>query len=76
MLLSDERSPVFHCTVNGVNKGLMPFLLQFVPEEYKDRIASVSIQDLVNFIKKSAKHQDWIKDYENEIWLGITMVST
>lgn len=70
VLLSDERSPVFHCTVNRVNKGLMPFLLQFVPEEYKDRIASVSIQDLVNSIKKSAKHQDWIKDFETKYGLA------
>jgi hypothetical protein len=70
VLLSDQRSPVFHCTANGTNKGLMPFLLQFVPDEYKDRIASVSIQELVNSIKKSGKHQDWVKDFESKYGLA------
>ena len=38
VLLSDERSPVFHCSVNGSDNGLMPFLMEFVPEQYKNRI--------------------------------------
>jgi len=70
VLLSDQRSPVFHCTANGTNKGLMPFLLQFVPDEYKERIVSVSIQELVNSIKKSGKHQDWINDFESKYGLA------
>ena len=64
ILLSDERSPVFHCEVNGVEKGLMTFLLKFVPQKYKTRIASVSIQHLVNTIKKSGNHRDWIGEFE------------
>ena len=64
VLLSDARSPVFHCEINGENKGLMPFLLEFVPNKYKNRIASISIQELVETIKNSKHHQDWISDFE------------
>jgi hypothetical protein len=64
VLLSDERSPVFHCSVNGSDNGLMPFLMEFVPEQYKNRILSISIQKLVGEIKKSVKHQDWICEFE------------
>jgi len=70
ILLSDARSPVFHCEVNGVNKGLMPFLLEFVPNRYKNRITSISIQELIDAIKESNSHQDWIADFE--IKYGIT----
>ena len=70
ILLSDERSPVFHCEVNGVEKGLMTFLLKFVPQKYKTRITSVSIQQLVNTIKKSGNHRDWIGEFEMKYGLA------
>lgn len=70
ILLSDERSPVFHCEVNGVEKGLMTFLVKFVPQKYKTRITSVSIQQLVNSIKKYGKHQDWIGEFETKYGLA------
>jgi len=64
VLLSDERSPVFHCSANGVEKGLMAFLSKFVPHKHRRRIASVSVQQLVSSIKKSGRHQDWIGEFE------------
>lgn len=66
ILLSDERSPVFHCKSEGAERGLMPFLLEFVPESYKDRIASISVQSLVNAIKESPGHEDWIGEFEKK----------
>lgn len=60
VLLSDQRSPVFHSTVGNEHRGLMPFLLGLVPTEYKDRVVSISIQEMVNAIKSSSLHKDWI----------------
>jgi hypothetical protein len=64
VLLSDERSPVFHCEVNGVKKGIMPFLLEFIPSSLHSRIASISIQELVKQLRTNAKHADWINEFE------------
>jgi len=64
VLLSDERSPVFHCRSNGIDKGLMPFLLTFVPNQWSDRIVGISIQELVTEIKKVQKHNDWIGEFQ------------
>ena len=69
VLLSDERSPVFHCSVNGSDNGVMPFLTEFVPDQYKSGIISISIQKLVGEIKESVIHQDWIGDFENKYGL-------
>ena len=64
ILLSDERSPVFHCSINGEKRGLMAFLMEFVPDELKNRVASISVQQLTNAIKESNKHSDWIHQFE------------
>jgi hypothetical protein len=64
VLLSDERSPVFHCSANGEKRGLMPFLMEFIPDELKNRVASISVQQLTNAIKESYKHADWIDQFE------------
>jgi hypothetical protein len=69
ILLSDARSPVFHCSVNGVENGLMPFLMQFVPDLYTNRIAAISIQQLVDSIKDFSEHQDWIGQFESKYGL-------
>lgn len=65
ILLSDERSPVFHCGINDKNRGLIPFLMEFVPADIKDKIASISIQSLIRTIKESGKHE-WIADFEKK----------
>ena len=59
-LLYDERSPVF----NYQGKGLMPFLMEFVPDEHKNKITMISIQELVSEIDKSVKHTDWIEKFK------------
>ena len=70
ILLSDERSPVFYCEANGIEKGLMAFLLKFVPSHHANRIASISIQKLVQKIKESKKHNDWIEEFESKYGLA------
>lgn len=69
VLLSDERSPVFHCEVNGVDKGLMPFLMTFVPKPVADKIIAISVQELVTEIKKFQKHSDWVGEFEHKYGL-------
>jgi hypothetical protein len=70
ILLSDERSPVFHCSGYSKSRGLMPFLMDFVPDELIERIAFISVQKLANIIKRSDKHSDWIDQFE--IKYGLT----
>ncbi len=69
VLLSDARSPVFHCEGASVDKGLVPFLLTFVPKQWSHRIIGLSIQELVAEIKKVEKHQDWIGEFERKYGL-------
>lgn len=69
LLLSDERSPVFHCKVRNIERGLMPLLLQFVPRSYRKRVGSVSVQELVQEIKQSGRH-NWIAEFEKKYGLA------
>jgi len=69
VLLSDERSPVFHCESNGIDKGLMPFLLTFVPKQWSNRIVGISVQELVAEIGKFKKHNDWIGEFQQKYGL-------
>lgn len=64
VLLSDERSPVFHCDANGKRKGIMPFLIEFIPLTYRTRIVSISIQELVEQLKTKENHRDWIEEFQ------------
>ena len=59
-LLYDERSPVF----NYKGKGLMPFLMEFVPDEHKNKITMISIQELVSEIERSDRHTHWIGKFK------------
>ena len=69
VLLSDERSPVFHCRAGSIERGLMPLLLQFVPKSYRKRVGSVSVQELVQEIKQSSRH-NWIAEFEKKYGLA------
>lgn len=75
VLLSDARSPVFHCRpmqsegARDAKRGLMPFLLQFVPEKHRNRIVSITVQELVKAIQRSKDHQDWIGEFKSKYGL-------
>jgi hypothetical protein len=64
ILLCDERSPVFHCKVDGKQKGIMPFLLDFIPFQYQSHVVSITIQELTRLLKNNEKHKDWIGEFE------------
>lgn len=65
VLLSDERNPTFACPNSAGKRGLVPLLLSFVPENFHDRVAMVSIQQIVQTIKDSGRHP-WIADFESK----------
>lgn len=65
VLLSDERSPVFDCDGPQGRRGLLPFLLSFVPEALRAQVVAVSIQQVVAAIKESGRHS-WITEFEGK----------
>jgi hypothetical protein len=69
VLLHDERSPVFHCGSGAVSGGIMPFLMQFVPDVVRGRIASLSMQTLTQHIEDTGRHADWIKQFRQKYGL-------
>ena len=69
VLLYDERSPVFNYSANGKTKGLIPLLIDFVPEKHKDKIILISVQEVINSISKHKIHNDWIDEFKNKYGL-------
>ncbi len=63
ILLSDNRSPTFYYEGNGEERGLMPFLLEFVPQSLSHRIGQISIQEVVNAIEASPRYE-WIEQFK------------
>ena len=69
VLLSDNRSPVFDFSNGEKRKGLIPLLIEFVPDEYKERVIQISVQEVVEYISKSEKHNDWIDIFKDKYGL-------
>jgi hypothetical protein len=69
VLLHDERSPVFHCDTGSDSGGIMPFVMQFVPDRLRSRVASLSMQTLAKYIADSGRHADWIGDFRQKYGL-------
>ena len=67
--LSDERSPVFYCDGPQGQRGLMPLLIDLLPEELRHKVAAISIQELVSEIKASGRHL-WIDDFIDKYGLS------
>ncbi len=74
VLLHDERSPVFHVkpaqAAAGPDRGLIPVLLELVPEEHRSRIVSVTVQELVTAVRASGRHKDWLGSYCEKYAVG------
>lgn len=65
ILLYDERNPTFF-SYNGIaNRGLMEYLKDLTPTKYNDRIAYISIQELVNEIELLANDW-WVKEFKKK----------
>jgi len=69
VLLCDERSPVFNYYANGTYHGLVPYLMDFIPMQYRNRIVPISIQELVLQIAKNTVNSDWIGDFKSKYGL-------
>lgn len=65
VLLYDHRNPSFFCGSPMEGRGLMPFLLTFVPEEIKPRIHWISIQQMIAAYKEVGV-PDWIMEFEKK----------
>jgi hypothetical protein len=65
VLLYDERNPSFYSDGLSGDRGLMPFLITFVPEGIRRRIHSISIQQV---IEEFRNHQGltWLTDFEKK----------
>jgi hypothetical protein len=43
---------------------LIPLLIEFVPEKYKERVVLITVQEIADSIRQSGKHDDWINEFE------------
>ena len=67
MLMYDNRSPVFVKTKpDGSAGGLWPFLRESIPMNLQNKVAAISIQDVVDAIQKSGRHEDWIHAFKKK----------
>lgn len=64
VLLVDKRNPTFCCGKNG-ERGLFPFLKDFIPAQYKNNVRMVDVQEVVKAINDSGKHS-WITEFEKK----------
>lgn len=68
VLLSDERSPTFHCQGPQGERGLMPFLADLVPQRLRPRVGSISVQHVVEAIERSGRHS-WVGEFKQKYGL-------
>lgn len=61
VLLCDRRSPTFFYGDNPV-RGMMNFLLSLLPESAQERISVVTIQEVVEAIQATDRHE-WINEF-------------
>ena len=59
VLLYDERNPSFYSNGLSGDRGLMPFLITFVPAKLRSRIHSTSIQHVVKPTNSMATFPGW-----------------
>ncbi len=64
VLLVDKRNPTFCCGNNG-ERGLFPFLKDFIPAQYKNNVRMVTVQDVVKAINDSGEHR-WVTDFQQK----------
>ena len=65
VLLYDQRNPTFYCGGSNGERGLIPFLLTFVPEEIRSRLHAISIQHVITTYNELGE-SDWIKEFEQK----------
>jgi hypothetical protein len=68
VLLYDARNPAFYSEAGGLKRGLSHFLRTFVPQQYQQRVINLSIQQVVEAIKDTRRHE-WIFEFEKKYGL-------
>jgi hypothetical protein len=68
VLLFDQRNPSFYCGDSSKERGLMPFLTSFVPENLLGRINAISIQQVVAAYHENSS-LDWLNEFESKYGL-------
>lgn len=69
VLLYDERSPTFIDPSSDGRRGLWPLLTSFVPEHHRDRVGSISVQQVLAAARSAGGHA-WIDEYERKYGLA------
>ena len=62
VLLYDERNPTFYTDGPAGERGLMPFLLSFVPEQLRKHVHQISIQKVI----ASYEETEWLLDFKSK----------
>lgn len=70
VLLVDDRNPAFRRKGGQGERGLIPFLWEFLPQEAKDRAGVVTIQAVINAIEKTGRHGNWLPDFKSKYAIG------
>lgn len=74
VLLCDRRSPTFAYGDTNTERGMMPFLLSLLPDSAIERIAVITIQDVVEAIRATGRHE-WVSEFEAKYGLNREVVS-
>lgn len=69
VLLCDERSPVFYTDGPNGPRGVMPFLVGLLPENLRQRVSYVTVQELVAEIGRAGGHE-WLPEFESKYGLA------
>jgi len=75
LLLCDERSPVFYSDGPKGPRGVMPFLVSLLPEQLRQHVSYMTVQELVAEIESSARHE-WLDEFKNKYGLVTAQPST
>jgi POLQ-like helicase len=65
VLLCDERNPIFAGlpSAGGSSGGLWNELRDTVPHKYHERLAMLTMQQVVRAVKATGRHDDWITEF-------------
>ncbi len=70
VLLYDRRHPNFVTTAEGhPERGTFSFLVSLLPAGLKDRVKSITIQEVIRELKDSPNHSDWTGEFEKKYGL-------
>jgi hypothetical protein len=66
VLLCDDRSPTFMVDGPLGQRGLIPLLLGFVPEQLRGRIGVVTVRQLLEATEATGRHEDWTGTFRDK----------